>query len=112
VTLRRLLPAAMGVALVATPVGLALAANPAPDPAPTARVLHAPLGGQASAAAAMRDAGRGRLEREHVGLARAYDRLTGRRTGAGARSCCAGRAPRPGPGAARSRAQGRRRRAV
>jgi hypothetical protein len=80
VTFRSLLPAALTLAVAAAPVGLAVAADPGGAPAPTTRTLRAPLGRAPTMAAAMRDAGRGRLEREHVGLARAYDRLTGRRT--------------------------------
>lgn len=82
VTPRSLLPAVVGLALAAAPVGLALGADAQRAPVPTPRALRAPLGGEATVAAAMRDAGRGRLEREEVGLARAYDRLTGRHTAA------------------------------
>jgi hypothetical protein len=76
---RSLLPVALGVAAAAAPVGLALGAESRPAPPPP-RALLAPLGPHPTLAAAMRDAGRGRLEREHVALARSYDRLTGRRT--------------------------------
>jgi Transglycosylase-like domain len=85
---RRLLPAVLGLTVAATPAGLSVAAgsDPADPPAPTA--LHAPLSGHASAAGMMHDAGRARLEREHLALARRYDALTGRRTAtrAGARA--------------------------
>jgi hypothetical protein len=80
--LRTLWPAAIVAAAAAAPVGITVAAT-GPPPPRTANVspaLHAPLAGHATAAGAMRDAGHGRLAREHVGLARRYDALTGRHT--------------------------------
>jgi hypothetical protein len=82
--LRTLWPAAVVAAAVAAPVGIALAAQPAPGPTTVSPALHAPLGGHATAAGAMRDAGRGRLAREHVRLTHRYDVLTGRHTARGA----------------------------
>jgi hypothetical protein len=83
---RTLWPAAIVTAAVAAPVGIGLAATgpPAPRTATASPALHVPLAGHATAAGAMRDAGRGRLAREHVGLARRYDALTGRHTARGA----------------------------
>jgi Transglycosylase-like domain len=79
--LRTLWPAAIVAAAVAAPVGIALAAtDSAPGSTTVSPALHAPLVGHATAASAMRDAGRGRLAREHVALARRYDALTGRHT--------------------------------
>jgi len=79
--LRTLWPAAIVAAAVAAPVGIALAAtDSAPRSTTVSPSLHAPLVGHATAASAMRDAGRGRLAREHVALARRYDALTGRHT--------------------------------
>jgi hypothetical protein len=77
---RSLLPAVLGLSVAAAPAALAAAAgsDPADPPAPTA--LRAPLSGHASAAGLLHDAGRGRLEREHLALARRYDALTGRHT--------------------------------
>ncbi len=78
---RTLWPAAIVAAAVAAPVGIALAAaQPAPSPAAVSPSLHAPLAGHATASSAMRDAGRGRLARQHLTLARRYDALTGRHT--------------------------------
>ena len=78
---RTLWPAAIVAAAVAAPVGIALAAaQPAPTPAAVSPSLHAPLAGHATASSAMRDAGRGRLARQHLTLARRYDALTGRHT--------------------------------
>ena len=87
-TSRSLLPAALGLAVAAAPAGIATAV-PDRAPAPTLRPLRAPLNGQPTIATAMRNAERGRLEREHLRLARDYDRLTGRHT--------AGRAAAQGP---------------
>ena len=78
-TSRSLLPAALGLAVAAAPAGIA-AAVPDPPPAPTPGVLRAPLNGHPTLATTLRDAGRDRLEREHLRLARDYDRLTGRHT--------------------------------
>jgi Transglycosylase-like domain len=79
--LRTLWPAALVTAAVAAPVGIALAATgPAPAPTVVSSSLRASLGGHATAAGAMRDAGRGRIAREHLRLARRYDALTGRHT--------------------------------
>jgi hypothetical protein len=79
VTSRSLLPAALGLAVAAAPVGIAAAVTDR-APAPTPGTLGAALNGQPTMATAMRDAGRERLEREHLRLARDYDRLTDRHT--------------------------------
>src|SRR5215207_12017 len=79
--LRTLWPAAIVAAALAAPVGIALAADqPAPSPSAVSPSLHVPLAGHATASSAMRDAGRGRLARQHLTLARRYDALTGRHT--------------------------------
>jgi hypothetical protein len=79
--LRTLWPAAIVTAAVAAPVGLAMAASGPASGTPTVSPsLHASLGGHATAAGAMRYAGRGRLGRRHLALARRYDALTGRHT--------------------------------
>jgi hypothetical protein len=78
--LRTLWPAAIVTAAVAAPVGIALAASGPTPTTTTAPTLHASLGGHATAAGAMREAGRGRLARKHIALARRYDQLTGRHT--------------------------------
>jgi Transglycosylase-like domain len=79
--LRTLWPAAIVAAAAAAPVGIALAAtDPAPGSTTVSPALHAPLVGHATAASAMRDAGRGRLAREYLAMARRYDALTGRHT--------------------------------
>jgi hypothetical protein len=79
--LRTLWPAAILTAAVAAPVGIALAATgPAQTPTSIPPSLHASLGGHATAASTMRDAGRGRIAREHLRLVRRYDQLTGRHT--------------------------------
>jgi hypothetical protein len=77
---RSLLPAVLGLSVAAAPAALAAAAgsDSADPPAPTG--LRAPLNGHASAAGLLHDAGRARLEREQVALARRYDALTGRHT--------------------------------
>ena len=78
---RTLWPAAIVAAALAAPVGIALAAaQPAPGASAVSPSLHAPLAGHATASSAMRDAGRGRLARQHLTLARRYDALTGRHT--------------------------------
>ena len=74
---RTLWPAAIVAAAVAAPVG---AAQPAPGASTVSPTLHVPLAGHATASSAMRDAGRGRLARQHLTLARRYDALTGRHT--------------------------------
>ncbi len=79
--LRTLWPAAIVAAALAAPVGITLAAaKPAPSASAVSPSLHAPLAGHATASSAMRDAGRGRLARQHLTLARRYDALTGRHT--------------------------------
>ncbi len=83
--IRTLWPAAIVAVAVAAPVSIALAATDRTSetqPAPT--VLRAPLAGHATAAGAMREAGRGRIAREHLRLARRYDALTGHHTARGA----------------------------
>ena len=83
-TSRSLLLAILGLAVAAAPVGLAVAANSDSAGPPAAPTLRAPLAGHGSVAGLLHDAGRGRLEREHLALARRYDALTGRRTAAAA----------------------------
>ena len=79
--IRTLWPAAIVAAAVALPAGIALSATgPATTTTPVSSSLHARLAGHATAEAAMRNAGRGRLAREHLRLARRYDALTGRHT--------------------------------
>src|SRR3954470_12213819 len=78
--IRTLWPAAIVIVALAAPAGIALAASgPAAPTDPTvSSSLQAPLGGHATAAGAMREAGRGRIAGEHIRLARRYDALTGR----------------------------------
>src|SRR3954468_21936538 len=80
--IRTLWPAALVSVAVAAPAGLALAASgsAAPTDPTVSSSLQAPLGGHATAAGAMREAGRGRIARAHIKLARRYDGLTGRHT--------------------------------
>lgn len=79
--IRTLWPAAIVAAAVAAPVGIALgAAQPTPGVSTVSPTLHVPLAGHATASSAMHDAGRGRLARQHLTLARRYDALTGRHT--------------------------------
>jgi hypothetical protein len=81
VRLRKLLPTAVVALAAGTPVGIALASSgPAQPPSTIAPSLHAPLAGHATAAGAMRHAGRARIARAHIRLARRYDSLTGRKT--------------------------------
>ena len=100
--IRTLWPAAIIAAAVAAPVGIALAATePGPEARAVSTTLHAPLAGHATAAGAMREAGRGRIAREHIRLARRYDALTGRHT---ARAPSAARCACAPPACARSTA--------
>ena len=79
--LRQLLPAAAVALAAGTPVGIALASSgPGQPPNAVSPSLHVPLAGHATAQSAMRDAGRGRIAREHIRLSRRYDSLTGRHT--------------------------------
>ena len=79
--IRTLWPATIVAAAVAAPAGIALSATgPVTTTTSVSTSLHAPLAGHATAGAAMRHAGRGRLAREHLRLARRYDALTGRHT--------------------------------
>lgn len=79
--IRTLWPAAVVAGAVAAPVGMALAAgDEAPGAQSDSTALRAPLAGHATAAGAMHEAGRGRIAREHIRLARRYDALTGRHT--------------------------------
>ena len=96
-TSRSLLPAVLGLAVAGAPAGIA-AALPDRAPVHTPESLRAPLDGHATVATAMRDARRGRLEREHRGLARDYDRLTGRDTAGRAAAV----APRMSPASLRA----------
>jgi transglycosylase-like protein len=91
--IRTLWPAAIVVAALAAPAGIALSATGRPaspalvstslrPPASSAgsASLRAPLAGHVTARSAMRSAGRGRVAREHLRLSRKYDALTGRHT--------------------------------
>lgn len=76
---RKPIVAALAAGAAATPVGIALAAADVEPRRPlVSPALRAPLAGDATAAAAMRDHARGRLVREHVRLATRYADLTGR----------------------------------
>jgi len=87
--IRTLWPAAIVTVAVAAPAGIALAASgpvpaavsPTTTAAPASTTsLRAPLAGHTTAASAMREAGRGRIARQHLRLSRRYDALTGRHT--------------------------------
>src|SRR3954447_6371527 len=88
--IRTLWPAAIVVAALAAPAGIALSATgPVASPAlvstnlqapESGASLRAPLAGHATAHSAMLSAGRGRIAREHLRLSRRYDALTGRHT--------------------------------
>jgi hypothetical protein len=77
--LRKPFLAALAAGAAATPVGIALAAETLPArTSSTPPTLRVPLGGQPTAAAAMRDHARSGPEREHAHLALRYAALSGR----------------------------------